>query len=253
MPTPSRSRRRRVLPGALVAVLLAGAAPGAEAAGLDEARFTATFDATMRTTWTWPRHEYPGNCSGRPWRSGSGSETWRIRTRGVQKVLALRTGPRLVTWMGGWTVGGAADPIAAGGLISRDAIVASGTTQGWCGGGTVDPPPQTDCGDRLPSYDLHVTQLGRSLAVVPRLTSAPVNQRIGYATCRLPMADGITQGSWPTDVPGRLEHAAVFGRRKTLTVRGGRTWTQPHHGDSGYGNLSTTTTLTWTMRLTRKR
>lgn len=57
----------------------------------------------------------------------------------------------------------------------------------------------------------------------------------------------------PRDVTARFEPDAVFGRRRTLSLRGAKTWSEPRHPHGGYGELSTTTTLTWVLRLKRVR
>ena len=155
---------RRQITGGLgaAAAALALAAPGAQAAGLDlsTARFTAQYEASLVTTWNMPRYEWDASCYNRRWGSGQGTETWKIKTRGPQKVLAMRTGPRLVSWLGGWTVGAPPDDIAAAGMISRDSHFSFGSNPGPCGGGVeIDRRPD-DCGDRLPSYTVHLSQLG---------------------------------------------------------------------------------------------
>lgn len=233
----------------LVAAVVLVAVPTAQAART--VKFTLTYEGTLTTTWNLPRYVVPANCYTRAWEHGDGKETWRIRTRGPQKVQVTQASPTLVFFLAGWGLAGNGS-IQAGGLISRDAHMASGFDPGPCGGPTgIDPPRPTDCGDRLPSYSLNIGYLNRSLSVQPFPTNAITNQHIAYATCILPTADDVVQGQWPSGVNGRLTRSQIFGRARTLTVRGSRTWSEPHHSSKPLGQLSTTTKLDWTVVLRR--
>ena len=234
--------------------LLAVALPGAADAGVRTAKFTATFDATLKTTWSLPRHTTPQDCYHVRWRHGTGSETWKIRSRGAgTKVTARSSNGPAVGWSTGWELGGTPVDFLAGGIIDRDSHLGEGWTPGPCGGepGVVEKPKQ-DCGSRLPSYEIALSQQGDRISAMPLAAATARNEKNTYDECFLPTATGVLAGTWPK-VEAKLAKSAVFGRSRTLTAKGVKTWREPKHSASGTGTLSTTTKLTWTLKLRRAR
>ena len=245
----------------LISLLLAGAllpaavAVPASAQGFKTAKFTATYEGTFRTDWTTPRHTLGGDCFKINWSHGSGSETWGVKSRGAQKVVAAQAG-RGVSWRAGTheITGDTGGTFLGGGLITRTSHIGSGWDAGKCAGATsgVNPPRKTDCGTLLPSYQLHfTTPLKGGLVVMPHPADTARNEKHVYAQCSLIMADELTPGAWP-DTPGRVDAKKLFGRAKTLKITGRQTWRQVLNVGRP-GETTTTSTLRWVVKLRRVR
>jgi hypothetical protein len=146
------------------------------------------------------------------------------------------------------------EDVRAGGMLERSAIETSGWTPGRCEGATsgVNPPRLNDCGSRLPSYKLLFSAGPKGgLVVEPGTPDTARNEKRTFINCPLLQVDELTPGAWPKE-PGKVDVNKLFGRDRTVTIKGGRTW----RGVLGAGRAGATTTetkLTFTVKLKRVR
>jgi hypothetical protein len=137
----------------LVATAVLAVAPAAGSAAT--ARFAASFEAESTVTWDQPYGVGLRDCKGGHYEEQRGEQTWKAKSSKPFKVT-VRKLPRVTLWQFG---GG----IEAAGVIDRTWSYSSGTTGGWCGAATTDPPPERDCGTRLPTYQVLFTGLSTSI------------------------------------------------------------------------------------------
>ena len=243
----------------LIALLLAGALLPAAAADAKTAKFTVTYQGTFTTQWDTPRYQFgTATCFEVPWRKAQGSETWGIKTRGKgQKVVVSGTSNDDLSWRNGThSLTGEQGEVLATGLIERSVFDSSGWDAGKCAGATsgVHPPRKNDCGTLLPTYALSFTRsirTGGGLVVLPMRASTARDDKQHFTNCTLIQEDGLTVGAWP-DEPARVDTKKLFGRAKTVTLKGGGSWRQVL--DPGRAGATTTTSrLAYTVKLTRVR
>jgi hypothetical protein len=238
---------------ALLAVAVLGVAPAAASAA--EAKFTATYEGTLKTTWNTPRHQSgTATCFDVPYRQASGSETWSVKSRGRGgKVMVTKRGGSVLWHTGTHDLTQEGDDILAGGLVERSLIESSGSTPGKCGGeAKVDPPRLNDCGSLLPSYALQFNAGPKGgLVVLPVQPDTARNEKRTFFNCSLPQVDELTPGAWP-DHPAKVSLKRIFGRGRTVPITGSKTWRGVLN--AGRANATTTETkLSFKVKLTRVR
>jgi hypothetical protein len=243
-----------LLTGALASLAVApAAAQGATA------KFTVSYDATLKTTWDTPRHQWgSASCFSVPWRKASGSEEWSVRTRGKGQKLLVRTTPgggAPVFKTGSHSMIGPEGEIRAGGLINRASLLQTGEDPGKCGGETkVHPPKPTDCGTKLPSYKLRFLwsmRPGGGLVVIPNQADDSRDEAHYYKNCTLIMADELDPHIWP-DEPAKITLKRLFGSERKLDLKVSQTW-RLVLSPGREGETTTTSTLTVKLKLRRVR
>jgi hypothetical protein len=183
------------------------------------------------------------------WVEGRGSETWNVRSKGAQKVLAFQTGSTPWLQIGSYTLGDlkAQSSVGAKGEVTRSGGLQDTVTAGTCGVGPAHPaePKEDDCGTRLVSYEISLNLNKGELTPDVLLAGNGVRERTGFETCRLFAPPNVTPGSWPA-ASGKLPSKLLFGARKAFTVRGHDAWT----GEVPPSKGSTTTTIDWKLTFT---
>lgn len=254
---------RRLLPAvalALPALALPAAAP---AAGLHEARYTATFTGTVHTVWNVPRTQAARDCYRTTFYEGHGEETWNVRSTGVNKVLLTSNGVATQFHFGNWSATGdhdsTRDGLAGKGEVTRTRTDTTTYENGSCGvlqEPWQDPPPAKDCGTRLVNYDIQLAAFGKAATEITPdvLTSGNgVREKLGFDNCGLTTPSNVLAGSWPA-ATGRLKAKGKpvkgwFGRNAVLTATGKEQWDAKEA--VGGGDRTATTTIEW--KLTFKR
>jgi len=215
------------------------------------AKFTATFEASYKTTWNQPKRLTGGSaCGGLNYTQGSGEESWTIKTRKAHKLLAYKTSYGASLLHGTW------DPqaeeaftIDAFGVHQRSGRVYWTIEPGECGGEFKVQPkdPDEDCGTRLPEYGL---RFDGTTKYYPNLMRAPHQrkEKTWFSDCDLRLADELVEGAWPR-VEEKLPVKKLFGRAKTVVVEGKGDW---DNADEPSADLYTTSSsLRWKLTLTR--
>lgn len=229
---------------ALTALLLPAAASAA-----DSARWWATFEAKQTIDWSLPKSYGTSDCFKRFWGSGSGAETWSIKTRRPVKLLAYRFNASTPVNFkyGTWDeLAEGGDGLEAGGLIVRRGIESAGVDAGDCGGrAEVFPPEQTDCGSRLPAYDVTFGLSRGRLVPSPNETGDPVS----WSTCPLhaPGRFALDHFNRP---PATVSVAALLSGRRALTVRRTQTDSDYDPARTGSARRVRSGEVTWTLTLT---
>jgi hypothetical protein len=245
--------RARILPLlALAAVPLGAAAPAQ--AKLSQARFTATFDATYKTEWKEPKFFLGGSCFRRNFRSGTGSETWQVRSKPGAKVLAFDNGYATQMQFGSFTMNADTDilGIPAKGIITRANDTIQSWTGGDCGGdsGVQPQPADKDCGTRLVEQEVAITVNRGELTPDVTLHGNGVREKTGFEHCSLPQATVLNAGTWPA-VSAKISKKLLFGGQKTIELTGKDQWKETLTSHNGAGQLTTASSMTWKLKLTR--
>ena len=250
-----------MLKSPLVLVCAAAAlAAGATPAAAKTAKFTASYDGTLQTDWDQPRYQWgTATCFEVPWKKASGSETWEVKSRGKAQKLVVSSSRSGLTWRAGThSLDNDPDEFLAGGLITRSLDETSGWDAGPCADepSGIHPPRKNDCGTLLPSYALrfsapHNAKFG--LTVWPLPASTARNEKQHYGNCTLIQEDSLTAGAWPgSEHPAKVDRRKLFGRSKTVTIKGDESWSQVLN-EGRPGRLTTRTTLKWRLVLRRVR
>lgn len=243
---------RTVRAAALLALsLLAASASAASAAGEKQARWWATFEMTQVVDWKMPRYFSSSDCYHRRWSEGSGDERWQIKTRRPVKLLAYsfsRTTP-VVFKYGSWNMADmTTNGLDAAGFRVRRMNVAMGSEPGRCGGAReVDPPRETDCGSRIPSYDV-TFGLDRRKAWFS--VHEKDEQIFPFVTCMLqgPPDFGLEE---PAPAGASYSSAALLAGTRAVEIKGSlRDRLVRRHPP---GKTTATGSIAWTLRLTPAR
>jgi hypothetical protein len=200
---------------ALCWIALLVAAAGASAA---TATFSASFEAERYAEWDQPRGVDLTDCHGQHYYAANGDDKASIKTRRPFKVTVTRAGRGLF-----WQFGDLPTPhdplsygVEAHGVSTRNLTVISGTTGGWCGGAQTNAAPATDCGTRLPVYQVALSAGPREIAWSASFAQR-AQERFDFYNCPLTVPDGMHVGSFPT-LPAKINRAALFSRSKRPIV-----------------------------------
>jgi len=242
---------KTLLAAAAIAGAVLGAAAQPAAAKPRTATFMASFEASYTTTWNEPKRLTGGSvCGGLNYQQGSGEETWTIKTRKPQKLLAYKTSYGVGFQHSTWDPNGDGGNLEASGRHTRNGRSYWTTEPGTCGGTfEVEPKdPDEDCGTRLPEYDLFFMGTKK---YHPELTVAGHMRRekLHFDDCDIRLADALTQGAWPK-VEKRITARQVFGGRRTVKITGSKAWDNADEPTAD--RWTTSSTLTWTLTLTRR-
>ncbi|MDW5595593.1 hypothetical protein VSS74_14685 [Conexibacter stalactiti] len=245
------SARRIALAAALLALsLLATASTAAPAAVPKQARWLATFEMTQEVAWRMPRFVSRSDCYHRFWSEGSGDERWQIKTRRPVKVLAyhLSKNNPVVFKYGSWDMADmTTNGLDAAGMRVRRMHVAMGSYPGRCGGGDVtDPPRETDCGSRIPSYDV-TFGFGRRKAFFS--VHEKDEQPIPFVTCMVqgPPDFGLDE---PAPAGASFSAAALLAGTRTVEIKGALRDRDEIRWQPGNGRTTSTGSIRWKLTLT---
>jgi hypothetical protein len=245
MPAP----RSLLLPLAAALAAVPLAVPGAAGAFAKKA-YTVTFDGTVKTDWNVPKWKSYETCYDTTWIQGSGSETWHVRSKGTNKVLAFSNGVATQFQFGSWEMNKDDDIYA---VLGKGETMRSGGyrttyTAGTCGVGPQqdDPVPESDCGTRLVEYEIQLS-VDRGEVTPDVLASGNgIREKVGYDHCTLVTPSNILAGSWPA-VSGKLPDKKLFRAKKAFAVKGH----DRAEGKGGVSNLGTAvTTIDWKLTFT---
>lgn len=242
---------RLALAAALLTVsMIVATGSSATAAGLKQARWLATFEMTQEVAWRLPRYVSRTDCYHRYWSEGSGGERWQIKTRRPVKVLAYslsRNNP-VVFKYGSWDMADmTTNGLDAAGMIVRRMHVAMGSDPGRCGGDRVtDPPRETDCGSRIPSYDV-TFGFGRSKAFFS--VHEKDEQPNPFVTCVVqgPPDFGLNE---PAPAGARFSAAAILAGTREVVISGALRDKVELRWSPGNGKTTATGSIKWTLKLT---
>jgi hypothetical protein len=237
---------------ALAAVAVAALAPAgaAEAAPQKTARFVAYVSGKQVTTWNMPRYATYRDCQGQRYTEGEGREVVTFRSEKPTRLLVYKNGAygpfvRYGTWsrFGQSTAIG----IQATGKADRTGRVVHSLEPSVChdaGDPTSEDTGPYDCGSRPYSPAVGLDWRGNRLTLATLdLFPEP------FQNCPLNVPAGV-DGQDITKISERYPARDLFDRSQGLVVVLGRqTFTGKFQSDHG----TTTTTVTWKLRLRRAR
>jgi hypothetical protein len=234
MPTPAR----------LIATMLAlglCAAAAAQPAAAKTVTYKASFESTFTTKWDMPAFLTGGSCFRKNYSRGSGEETWTMKTRKAQRVT-ITTPIR-----GGYLFGA---PIDLHGVHKRSGGSEVFWHPGDCGGVSGrNPDPESDCGTRLPEYELNFDAGDGKVEPNPLTAGHMRREKLHFATCEIRLADGLQSGVWPK-VAKKLPLASIKAGRRKIEISGAEKWGQTFNEGRG-GEYRTDSSISWKLTLTR--
>ncbi len=243
------ARTLLVTAAASVAALGAAQPAAAKPKPLKHAKFSAAFEATYKTTWNEPKRLTGGSvCGGLNYQQGSGEESWTVKTRKPQKVIAFERSYGVAFHHDTW------DPqaddgrgLAAFGVHKRTGDSFWSTEPGTCGGEYERESTDNDCGTRLTEYELRLDGVTK---YHPELFKAPHtrNEKTRFEACDIKLADELLAGAWPK-VEKALPVRRIFGKRRTVTISASSAWDNADEYNAKY--WTTSSTLSWKLTLTR--
>lgn len=267
---PTTCSPRTLALGSLAALgaalpLTAAAAPAAQAAGLKEAKFWATYRVERAINWDEPRWQTFQDCWHTWWYEGDGFDHETQASTMPIKVLASGSGKqngsvffKFRTWdrfaESGRPMPGMAD-------IARYERNAVDWTAGSCGvrgeiigrdgelRTTPDPPLPTDCGSRDVATDASFDVVGSKLHLNTFLSPG---QSATYRDCETTVPEGMTERGVPDAVTARFSARELFDPRvRVVRYRARETFREIRDRKSGAGKRHVTASVTWTLTLRR--
>ena len=226
----------------LVAGALCALAPAAGHAAT--ARFTATLEAERTVAWDQPYGVGLRDCKGDHYVEQHGDETWKLKSKLFK--LSIRKLPGVTFWQAGTA-------LEANGIVTRGWAYRAGTTGGWCGSESVEPPSEHDCVTRLPSYQLMLTALNSSVEWSATVAAWMNKEQLYYEHCQILVPPGLSDDSFPR-LPGKAPAKALFNpKRKTIVIRASKDYGPESTPISELGvDVTTSGHMTWTLTLNRR-
>jgi hypothetical protein len=245
-----------------VAALIAALVIPASASAYREARFTATFTASVHNEWNFPKTQMARDCYRTTFYEGHGLEAWNVHSTGVNKVLMTGNGVATQFHFGNWHATGdyesTRNGLKAKGEVNRQRTDTTSFGSGSCGTlqlPMMDPPAQKDCGTRLVNYNVQLAGSGPAVEITPDVLTDEngVREKLGYDNCYLVTPDNQVAGAFPA-ATGRLMAKGKpvtgwFGKHAVLTAVGHERWEAKEA--VGGGDRTAVTTVDW--KLTFKR
>jgi hypothetical protein len=176
-----------------------------------------------------------------------------MKTRSPFKVTVTRVG-RSIFWQFGTPQ---SDPRAYGieahSVSTRSFTPIGGTTGGWCGGAQTEPQPKTDCGTRLPVYQVAFSGSPREVSWSASFADRP-NEVFDFYNCNLIVPSGMAAGSFPT-LPGKVNRAGLFDRSKRrIVISASKDYGPTSSPVPNFGvNVTAHGTVSWKLTLARVR
>ncbi len=231
------------------AAVLACAAAGAGAipavADASSARFVAYVEGRQVTTWDMPRHQLgSADCKGALFSTAHGTETVTFRTKPA-RLLAYRPNPQagVALLYGTWNRFAAGRAALQGaGTITRAHTETQEYEPGPCGAPPPAPPKPNDCGTQRWKPQVRLRWDGNTVSVDAD------EPKLRFALCTVHSASGVHDGDFTEGVGQRYPARDLFDRSQGLVeVLGRKTLREQLR----FG--TTTTTITWKLRLRRAR
>jgi hypothetical protein len=228
----------------IIAALAAAALPAA--ADAKEARFVAYVEGKQLTTWQIPRHQDGvRDCKGAQFKAQSGSETVRFSTKPA-RLLAYKpnAGAGVTVKYGTWSRFAAGKPALKGaGPMTRAFTETVDHEPGPCGAPAPEEPGVTDCRADRWKPEVRLSWNGSRVSVDAD------EAQLRFVECTLFVPTGVYEQDFTGGVEQRYPARDLFDRSQGLVeVLGRKTFS----GDLPFGG-TTTTTITWKLRLRRAR
>lgn len=217
------------------------------------ATFSVKVEAQRVADWDHPRAEGGGDCNGRTWARGRGSDDFKLWSGTEGRLVLEGTRRGLSSYEFG--VAGprgtlSTDSPPAKGYVKRERFWASGTTGGWCGGARQDPAPENDCGTRLPPFTYRLQMYEGKIGIRETKGSLP-RENFNFYRCQLLTPEHVPTDSLPT-VEELLPLGKVFNPREGKVEVKGRHTYGPSLTPLGNGlNVTRNATYTWKITLRR--
>ena len=237
---------------ASLAALTAVLAPAtAEAA---RATFEVKLEAHRTVTWDHPRVLFSGDCSGRGYAEGNGSEDFQLFSRPGGRLVVEGNAKGLTTFEFG--VAGPRRTLLlsespdAKGVIDRERRWETGRTGGWCGGAETDPPRPNDCGTILAPFTYRLYQKKDMLHISETRGSSP-REKYDFYQCDLDVPTGVAAGSLPR-LEQKIPLAKLFNKRETtIPIDASESYGPTLTPLAGGANRSASATYEWKVTLKR--
>jgi len=219
------------------------------------ARFTANFAAQSTVAWDQPYGVGLHDCKGDHYLEERGDQTWTVKSRKPFKVVVKKL-PGVTFWQFG-DGGAVKDPrllgIESAGMVTRNWTHRTGTSGGWCGGGSVDPPLERDCGTRLPTYLVGFTGLGTSIDWSANGAPWTDKEKLSFYHCPLIVPTAMYAES-PPRLTGKVSMKALFSpKRKTIVVKASQDYGPQSTPIANLGvDRTTSGHMAWTLTLNRR-
>jgi hypothetical protein len=223
--------RRLVLPLALAACL--AAAPSAQSKPHKAAKppkppteirvhADVTFQLDYTTNWEAPRLWLYRDCFKTSWREGKGSEVLSLKSRKPQRLVFTIVGDYgSLSAPGREARTGAL--IKLGGRWTREYRWRAWTESGPCGGPAEEnPPEQTDCGTRLPNWEVLFLWFGNLNPAVGGDQSIPNREQEDFDNCKVFYPRGSGRDGFFLRAQ-KLPISTVL-RRRTFSVGDDQSW-----------------------------
>jgi hypothetical protein len=184
------------------------------------------------------------DCKGAQFSTASGSETVKFRTRSA-RLLAYRPNPKagVALLYGTWNRFSPGKPHLTGtGTLTRAHMETLDYEPGPCGAPPPAPPSVTDCRTEPWNPEVRLRWTGN------RVTVDADDPGLRFLECPVFSASGVLDEDFTEGVEQRYPVRDLFDRSQGLVeVLGRKTFNEPIE----FG--STTTTITWKLRLRRAR
>ena len=241
---------RLLLPLAALMVLVP--ASGAHAA---KATFSAVFEAERSVTWDQPRGVSQITCRGENYYLANGGEEASIKTKPF-KVTVQGLGRGTAFW-NFHKLPSPQNPTAYGvegkGPHKRWFDDKSGTTGGWCGGGSEAPRPERDCGTKLPTYLVTLSASRGKMTWTASYAPWMANEKLDFYQCALVPPTGMHSSSFP-NLEAKFNQSDVFNRRKRkITIKASKKYGPDVTPVTNLGvDRTTSGSAGWKLVLTRR-
>lgn len=229
-------------------LLCAVFAPAAQAAqsGLTRVHVDVTFEFEYTTKWEQPKYLTFANCYSQNFVEGKGSEALKLKTRKPERMIFAIEGNygMLVAPGRGRGSGGLAK---LGGSHVRSNRSRAWTEPGSCGGSASESRPETDCGTRLPNFEVLFIWFGHLNPMMGGDHSVPNREQEKFDNCTVHYPKGSPGEAWNLRRQ-RLPLQTVLKRRK-FQVGDSMKWEQkaPAKGPG----INSTSKLKWTAKFVR--
>jgi hypothetical protein len=212
--------------------------------------FTVKLTAKQTIEWRLPKHTTYTNCAGRWWEASRGTDTWEVATRGEPRINIINYGEKIQFEPAPAANGTPRFSLPGGGHHVRHATLQDGLERsGAC---NADPPPRpktpTDCGERLPDYELAFHYLNGQ--VLWSMGTADTEQgKTGFDNCPVEPPEGVTSTEFANIRTAARQ--AVIGGQRSFTVNASKTFGPAVYKRDRGGRLHTVAKVEWKAVFTR--
>lgn len=222
--------------------------------GMKTVKYQAVFQLDSTSSWKRPAHNGNTNCYRHDWDEGNGEETLRLKSKKI-KVLFTSYPSGMSMTAGTWNP---TEILKSSGHRLHGNWKRRRFDRGWwtggdCGGsGGQHEQPKRDCGERLPSWLIHLS-FAPDGKVYPQMGYDPsvpqsTREQEDFDNCPAEYApdSGMSDADW--DFQGmRLAKKKVFAKEPLIVV--GDDFTKRYEAPPLARPYSVETTVTWTLQL----